>query len=202
MKGHLKGTRIVAKKFIEKTVYSKAELDPHLTLHTKCKKLIDEWNDLELINKKYIFEIPDIRTVKVKGSSKSKIVEWVFIEKYLSGQWGKCNNNGYYVNKKSASIQAFCHWTYNYSNGTLLFCDAQGVRAKNSYHITDLALHSKWKGYGDSDFGEAGFEAFFENHICNDFFDDEWIKYKGKSKGVKPARGKATSYKWKTGKLY
>ena len=200
MKGKKRGKKVVIKVFKNRKIYTKAQMDPELKVYKKGKELVDEWNKLELINKKYVLEEPELSTVR-RGSSNFKTNEWIFIETYLEGEWEKWNNNGGFVHKKSASIQAFCHWTYHYTDGDVLFCDAQGVRAEYKYYITDPALHSKWQEYGDTDLGTDGFEYFFNTHICNEFCDKNWKKFKGKSKSTKRAKGKATVYKWQTGRM-
>jgi len=74
------------------------------------------------------------------------------------------------------AMEAFSHFTYHRSGGSLLICDLQGryKRAKFADHprksrfeLTDLACCSRGRTYGPTDLGEKGIESFFTNHVCN-----------------------------------
>ena len=53
--------------------------------------------------------------------------EQIIVEDYLDGKFRKWNSNSGWFGTcdVNASVQAFCHWTYHYTRGKLLFCDAQ-----------------------------------------------------------------------------
>eukprot|EP01084_Bolivina_argentea_P044239 81436_1 len=200
--GKLKGQKIVAKKFMDKRAYALGDWDLDLKASAKAKQFVLAWNKLSIIDKKYVFHDPDIRTVKIhpKGYDDEKhcqVGEFVMIEKYIAGHYEKWNDNSGGVNLTSASIQAFCHWTYHYSNKTLLLCDAQGVRSYDAYYLTDPAIHSLWQGYGDTDWGIEGIKDFFSTHICNEFCDKKWSTYNTIKRVAR--KTKSTSYRWKTG---
>jgi hypothetical protein len=62
--------------------------------------------------------------------------------------------------------QAFSHWTYQYTQGSSLVCDLQGVLS-SSFQLTDPAIHSKKRKFGLTDHGPAGQDKFFRTHECN-----------------------------------
>jgi len=103
------------------------------------------------------------------------------MQKCLDGQYIKYNNNYGSVNAEDKSqfndlAQAFSHFTYEASMGTLLFVDIQGVATeispvKSCFYLTDPAIHSSfYKGhFGITNHGKFGCIKFFHSHICNDF---------------------------------
>ena len=80
------------------------------------------------------------------------------------------------------AMEAFCHYTYHRSGGSLIVCDLQGRYKKNMYskkmmksrfELTDPAICSRARTYGPTDLGEKGIESFFANHCCNKFCNRE-----------------------------
>eukprot|EP00485_Elphidium_margaritaceum_P002611 CAMPEP_0202695782 /NCGR_PEP_ID=MMETSP1385-20130828/9281_1 /ASSEMBLY_ACC=CAM_ASM_000861 /TAXON_ID=933848 /ORGANISM="Elphidium margaritaceum" /LENGTH=718 /DNA_ID=CAMNT_0049351859 /DNA_START=32 /DNA_END=2185 /DNA_ORIENTATION=+ len=105
--------------------------------------------------------------------------EVVMIEDYLKGEFFKWNSNSGWVGDDTNTVQAFCHWTYHYSEGKYLFCDAQGVKRPNQYILTDPAILSNTeKGgvYGVTDCGRLYLLNWFRTHSCNKFCDKAWKK--------------------------
>lgn len=50
------------------------------------------------------------------------------VEQFIAGPYRKHNNNWGYVSEDERNTpQAFSHFTYHASNGTMLICDIQGV---------------------------------------------------------------------------
>eukprot|EP01084_Bolivina_argentea_P087465 157976_1 len=179
-KGDRKGDHIVVKKWIDRHIFDKKFWNQEIATHKKAKELIDAWNDENFIDKKYVTHVPFlIQCVKSDGSNSGKspvVNEWLLGEDYISGYFQKWNSNSGYVDASSASIQAFCHWTYDYSGGELLMCDAQGVRGARKYQITDPCICSKGQKYGLTDMGTSSINSFFANHKCNDFCESNWDK--------------------------
>ena len=89
-------------------------------------------------------------------------------EPYLEGVFTKWNSNSGYVDDYNASVQAFCHWSYDYSNGEYLMCDAQGVRCEKVYKITDPCIVSNGQGgiYGIADCGIKSIYCFSLEFAC------------------------------------
>lgn len=59
----------------------------------------------------------------------------------------------------------FSHFSYEFSSCKILVCNIEGI----DKIITDSVIISKSEIFGNYDFGEIGFNCFFENHTCNDF---------------------------------
>eukprot|EP01084_Bolivina_argentea_P044240 81437_1 len=125
---------VVIKKFKDKTAYNRSDWKGDIKCYDKASELIDSWNKLGLINKKYIMHKPLlIQTGLVGGSmtipgskhcpcedeKKPEIEEYVLVEEFLEGNYEKWNSNSGWCLNSSMSIQAFCHWTYHYSRGNL-----------------------------------------------------------------------------------
>eukprot|EP01083_Nonionella_stella_P161874 530732_1 len=199
-KGSRKGTRIVVKKWKQHHVLDESFWDTEVSTHTKAKDLIEAWNDEGLISKKYVTNLPFkiICTVSShkRGDKGIVVNEWCLGEDYLEGDWEKWNSNSGFVCSARASVQAFCHWTYHHSDGALLMCDAQGIRANNKYYITDPCICSKSGVYGLTDCGERSINSFFANHKCNLFCKSGWKKpsYIDHSKLL--PKKKTSTYKW------
>ncbi|CAH0051088.1 unnamed protein product [Clonostachys solani] len=65
------------------------------------------------------------------------------------------------------AAQAFSHFTFERSWGTILVCDLQGVRGV----LTDPAIHiantNRFR-LADTNLNKEGFKFFFSTHVCND----------------------------------
>eukprot|EP01105_Mastigella_eilhardi_P016939 TRINITY_DN3889_c0_g1_i1.p1 TRINITY_DN3889_c0_g1~~TRINITY_DN3889_c0_g1_i1.p1 ORF type:complete len:356 (-),score=65.46 TRINITY_DN3889_c0_g1_i1:255-1322(-) len=92
------------------------------------------------------------------------------VEKFISGEYRKHNNNFGYVNDEERNTpQAFSHFTYEASNHQLLICDIQGVGdvyTDPQIHTTEsLPLSTRLQGKGN--LGTRGLQKFEEVHQCN-----------------------------------
>ena len=104
-------------------------------------------------------------------------IKALLAQRYLEGDFFKYNNNFGWVNPKKESqfnnlAQAFSHFTFEYTKGTLIMVDIQGViNEKNILKITDPAIHSELyrRKFGITNFGQFGIVKFFRTHQCNDF---------------------------------
>ena len=129
-----------------------------------AKELINGWNKISNLNKKYKIMIPQIcicsKTEYSKQIDKNvnyenirhlteetdiEESEWLIVEDYLFGTFQKWNSNSGWVGDSYSSVQAFCHWTFDFTNGNVLFCDAQGIRTNDEYIITDPCILSTKK---------------------------------------------------------
>ncbi len=62
---------------------------------------------------------------------------------------------------------AFSHWSWYYTKGHSLVCDLQGVLGKESFQLTDPAIHSQSQRFGSTDHSKKGCRLFFATHVCN-----------------------------------
>lgn len=82
----------------------------------------------------------------------------------------KWNTNCGYVNEKdySATLDAFCHWTYDFTNGYLVVVDLQGISTEDSYTLTDPCINCMEPKFGRTNLGAFGMQMFFKTHNCGD----------------------------------
>ena len=95
-------------------------------------------------------------------------------EKLMDGSYVKYNSNCGFVNKMeyTATLNAFSHWTYHYTDGYLMVVDLQGVKiekdGKVTFLLTDPAIHCKdLLRFGSCNLGKMGMSRFFRTHACN-----------------------------------
>ncbi|KAJ7087588.1 kinase-like domain-containing protein [Mycena belliarum] len=71
---------------------------------------------------------------------------------------------------RSATVSAFAHFVYGYSNNSLVFADLQGtpsrVKGKDGLVLFDLMTHTTSGESGVGDFGKAGMRTFLDGHKC------------------------------------
>ena len=82
----------------------------------------------------------------------------------------KYNSNFGYVNRNdfAGTLNAFSHWTYDYTGHYLMVVDLQGIQhGFNQYVLTDPAVHCREPRFGSTNLGRVGMETFFEGHTCN-----------------------------------
>merc|ERR1719187_1672505 len=116
-------------------------------------------------------EFLDVGVIQVNtddGTPKYYNVE-VMLKDYKTN-YLKWNNNSGYVNIDSfaATLDAFCHWTHDVTEGYLMVVDLQGVLRGTNYVLTDPSIHCKEPRFGSTNFGVIGFQAFFMSHSCGD----------------------------------
>jgi hypothetical protein len=106
-----------------------------------------------------------------------------YFDKYTS-------NNGWIADEDDVGwevqvMEAFSHYTYHKSGGSMIVCDIQGryrfdrfVGKKSRFELTDPAICSRRRDYGVTDLGEKGIESFFANHVCSKFChrDGHWAR--------------------------
>ncbi|XP_061762773.1 transient receptor potential cation channel subfamily M member 6 isoform X2 [Nerophis ophidion] len=101
--------------------------------------------------------------------------EWLTIERNMSGNFRKYNNNTGEEITPSSSLEelllAFSHWTYEYSCRELLVLDIQGVGEE----LTDptVIMGEKLSGgmgemlFGPDNLGDSAINAFLQKHSCS-----------------------------------
>ncbi|XP_036094313.1 transient receptor potential cation channel subfamily M member 6 isoform X3 [Rousettus aegyptiacus] len=99
--------------------------------------------------------------------------QWLTIEKYMTGEFRKYNNNNGDEIAPSSTLEelmlAFSHWTYEYTRGELLVLDLQGV----GENLTDPSVikpedkQSRGMVFGPANLGEDAIRNFIAKHRCN-----------------------------------
>jgi len=109
-----------------------------------------------------------IRPIRMLPASVASLVEakaqLINIEPILEGKFVKHNDNDGNVSSKEEVPQAFSHFSFHVSGGSVLVCDIQGVAS----NYTDPQIHSiDGKGFGIGNIGKEGMTAFIKTHKCN-----------------------------------
>ncbi|KAM8960568.1 transient receptor potential cation channel subfamily M member 6 [Pelodytes ibericus] len=99
--------------------------------------------------------------------------QWLTIEKYMTGEFRKYNNNnGDEITPTTLleeALLSFSHWTYEYTRGELLVLDLQGV----GENLTDPSVikpedkQSRGMVFGPANLGEDALTNFVSKHCCN-----------------------------------
>jgi len=122
-------------------------------------------------------------------------------QKFLEGDYVKYNNNYGWVNytptKANMIAQAFSHFTYEYSLGTMLVVNIKGVFHDDHLVITNFAIHSILfkERFGYTNHGEVGILRFFQTHKCNHYCKK--LKLLNLESLNDPSKLKATRTKYK-----
>eukprot|EP00826_Nyctotherus_ovalis_P036659 TRINITY_DN3273_c0_g1_i14.p1 TRINITY_DN3273_c0_g1~~TRINITY_DN3273_c0_g1_i14.p1 ORF type:complete len:590 (+),score=175.06 TRINITY_DN3273_c0_g1_i14:141-1910(+) len=119
--------------------------------------------------------LPLVIIESLEVSEKSKM-KFFLAQKLLAGEYKKFNNNYGWIfpeaSKANLLAQAFSHFTYEYSMGTMIAVDIQGIASEDDeLAITDPAIHSLlYKNrFGETNHGKIGIMRFFKTHSCNDY---------------------------------
>ncbi|XP_019717810.1 transient receptor potential cation channel subfamily M member 6 isoform X2 [Hippocampus comes] len=99
--------------------------------------------------------------------------QWLTIERNMSGNFQKYNNNTGEEITPSTSLEelllAFSHWTYEYSCTELLVLDVQGVGEELTDPTVIMAeMHSGRREmlFGPDNLGDSAINAFLQKHSC------------------------------------
>uniref|UniRef100_A0A674H5Q9 non-specific serine/threonine protein kinase n=1 Tax=Taeniopygia guttata TaxID=59729 RepID=A0A674H5Q9_TAEGU len=99
--------------------------------------------------------------------------QWLTIEKYMTGEFQKYNNNNgdeiTPISLLEELMLAFSHWTYVYTRGELLVLDMQGV-GENLTDPSVIKPEDKKSGkmvFGPANLGEDAIRNFIAKHHCN-----------------------------------
>ena len=162
-----KGEKVVVKKFRERYVKYKKDWDTDVQVAKTAEQLAQKFNRVSKTTRPINYKL--LNPMKVKNSE-----EWVAVEYFLHGEYTKWLSNAGWVNQQEmgegGSLPAFSHWTWVETNGQLLVCDLQGVKDNpTGYWLTDPAIHSTSRSYGDTDLGNIGMHMFFTTHKCTEF---------------------------------
>lgn len=116
--------------------------------------------------------LDDLRSNHIFNNNK-----YIIGEKFMEGKYQKFNSNSGWVNPNTRSsdlckfLQAFSHFTFHKSKGSVLVVDLQGTFTKDAIYLTDPAIHSntEYYSFGKTDRKQLGVAEFFRSHECNKF---------------------------------
>jgi hypothetical protein len=136
---------------------------------SKAIQFAEDWNEWCPRGKEILVTRGDVLNINGTNYLVEPLIR--YFKKYTS-------NNGWIADAGWAgeAMEAFSHYTYHRSGGSMIVCDLQGryrhdVRnqAKCRFELTDPAICSRSRSYGVTDLGEKGIDTFFANHVCNQF---------------------------------
>jgi len=92
------------------------------------------------------------------------------VENYIEGMYEKYNNNAGWISDNltelSLVVQAFSHFSWQYTKGYMMIVDLQGVGGK----LTDPQIHCiNQRKFGKGNLGYYGILKFFLTHYCNEY---------------------------------
>ncbi|CAG8822223.1 10554_t:CDS:1, partial [Racocetra persica] len=117
------------------------------------------------VNKKVTFI--DVKVLCDKTDSNA----YYTVENYISNaEFKRFNVNSGIITEFHSILEAFAHFTYQYTEGYLVVYDLQGVNLDNEFLLTDPAIHCvDLLRFGTTNLGVSGIQkCFFANHKCND----------------------------------
>ncbi|KAF0388234.1 kinase-like protein [Gigaspora margarita] len=92
------------------------------------------------------------------------------VEKYFSdAKFKRFNVNSGLITEFHSILEAFAHFTYQYTEGYLVVYDLQGVDLSNEFLLTDPAIHCvDLLRFGITNLGKRGIQrCILANHKCN-----------------------------------
>ncbi|GES94005.1 kinase-like domain-containing protein [Rhizophagus clarus] len=118
-------------------------------------------------------KIPKVNflTVKLLRCNTNDCTQYYTIEQRLKNAvYKRFNTNTGVITELRHTLEAFVHFTYEYTKGYLVICDLQGIELNNEFLLTDPAIHCiDPLRFGSTNFGENGIkQLFLANHRCND----------------------------------
>ncbi len=123
------------------------------------------------------FILPSLVVIDDPAETPSKSTDFFSSEPQIEGEYKKFNNNFGFVHsdeKYHQALNAFSHWTYEFTDGYMMVVDLQGVVSGSKYILTDPAIHCEsskdsegLERFGNTNFGKAGMKKFFSTHTCN-----------------------------------
>ena len=154
-------------------ILSAKDFRAELEANSLAIQLAEEFNDY--FGEKKITVTPLIVLERIDDPKEDES-KCYLVQQYIGKDLLKFNNNYGWVNKtdKSDLAQAFTHFTYEYSRGTVMVVDIQGLQKKSetageTLVLTDPAVHSSIyrNRFGETNFGKLGMTKFFKTHECN-----------------------------------
>lgn len=125
--GPRQGEQCVCKEFKTGSVYENSFFEEEMKIIRRTQKIIDEWTDARIINRRIRLNTPSIWVFPDSGI---KVLVEPMIENFE-----KFNSNSGWADKTggvwSEAMQALSHFSYHNTGGQLLLCDLQGGSYSN-----------------------------------------------------------------------
>ncbi|CAB4439737.1 unnamed protein product [Rhizophagus irregularis] len=118
--------------------------------------------------------IPKVNFLNVKllrcGTIDLRTRYYIIEPRLKDAEYKRFNANTGVITELRPTLEAFVHFTYEYTEGYLVVCDLQGIELNNEFILTDPAIHCiDSLRFGRTNFGKEGIsELFLANHKCND----------------------------------
>ena len=94
------------------------------------------------------------------------IAKHATLEPFVDAVFTKYTSNNGFINSEEGMLaEAFCHFSWCHSGGTMMVTDLQGF---GSAVFTDPQIHGVQKDFSRGNLGIAGMDKFFLAHTCND----------------------------------
>ncbi|CAG8622748.1 11010_t:CDS:1, partial [Dentiscutata heterogama] len=109
----------------------------------------------------------NIKFIYVKILRQNRIEQYYSVEEYFrDAKFKRFNVNNGVITEFRSTLEAFSHFTHNYTKGYLVVCDLQGIELENEFWLTDPAIHCVDSlRFGGTNLGEKGInECFLKNH--------------------------------------
>merc|ERR1719313_1592969 len=175
------GSWMVAKssRFVDDALNSRLVVESHVKSTAVARHFAARFNERVRVlrrdkatNSPYVFFVPCFAyQIEHPYSSMPEGEIQAFAgERYLPGAFLKYNsNNGYVAEsflKHHDSVQAFLHFTFDESGGSLAVADLQGVARQAEVLLTDPQVLSTERAFGPGDLGCKGIRACLASHRC------------------------------------
>ncbi|GBB92406.1 hypothetical protein RclHR1_00200039 [Rhizophagus clarus] len=123
------------------------------------------------IKKKVNFLKPQaLRHKDSEGDNDGSHIKCYTIEPKFHDEFKRFNINNGVIKEYHSTLEAFAHYTYEYTKGYLVVYDLQGIETGgDQFLLTDPAIHCEDKlRFGKTNLGERGIkECFLANHKCS-----------------------------------
>ncbi|CAB4439797.1 unnamed protein product [Rhizophagus irregularis] len=109
--------------------------------HYKKEHYCDCFTTIFCGRKKNISKVNFLNVKLLRCSSIDVRTRYYAIEPRLNAEYKRFNVNTGVITKLRDTLEAFAHFTYEYTEGYLVVCDLQGIELIDEFLLTDPAIH-------------------------------------------------------------